>query len=1017
MLSGWTGLALASEPQLLPPDLSLKSWTREDGLPANSVTAVLLTRDGYVWVGTPNGLARFDGLRFVLVKPSGMNSNDLIRVTALCEDSSGRLWVGTQGNGLYCYAEGVIKKFSRSHELLDPTVTSIAEDRNQNLWIGTPSGLNRFEGSRMVRITSADGLPNDFISSINISRSGNVWITTRGGMCQYKNGKLLPLPFEAEGFSRSPEFIGVYEDDKGSQWAFGDTYLVNLDEGKRFNYFRRGDNSSFRIWTICEGRNGHLWVGTSGEGLFCFTGGKFLPPILREGRLPSDVRALSEDPEGNLWLGTYDEGLVRLQPRSVRLQENSLGFPRSPATCLAVGPDGRLWGAFEHGGIYSGTPDHFERLNIEGGGEPQNLIVSMCVAPDNTLWVATMGNGVSAIKEGLVTHYSTADGLSDDSVLAMAAQTDGGVWAGTRAGKLHRFKDGLALSVGRQEGLSGKPISVILPAKSGELWVGTEGGEIFSWSKKAIRFSAEARELFGKPIRALHEDAGGRLWIGSAGNGLACLFRGACLRWGMEQGLPDNSVVGILDDEKGNLWLETGKGICAISKTDVELLVSGRGNVRTKLLLEAESIPSSSLGNGWPRVVKSTEGKLWFATANGVVVCDPKGLGPLSRPPPVYIEDVMVNGQLLSAGSHQGRSREPQGGLLKNDPDIAKLPTNLRSLEVQYTAISFVDPEKIRFKHKLEGFDSEWVEASDRRVRYGKLPYGNYELKVQACNAEGVWNETGANFAFVVPTPAWLSWEAITLYGLGAVALVAGAVRWISYRRFGHRLALSHEQQAMEKERVRIAQDMHDEIGSKLTKISFLSERARGEINGNVTLAAKIESIAHTSRDLLLSLDELVWAVNPRNDTLEHLAAYLGQYAVEYLQNTAVECELHIPRELPHHAVSAELRHNLFLAFEETLNNALKHAKASRISITMAMETSQFSIEIEDNGMGFDISATTLANGNRTENGKIIYGNGLLNLKSRLSSVGGQCGIQSKPGKGTKVVLSIPVGATSRKKL
>lgn len=310
-----------------------------------------------------------------------------------------------------------------------------------------------------------------------------------------------------------------------------------------------------------------------------------------------------------------------------------------------------------------------------------------------------------------------------------------------------------------------------------------------------------------------------------------------------------------------------------------------------------------------------------------------------------------------------------------------------------------------------------WVAGSDRHARYGKLPYGNYEFRVKACNADGVWNETGAGLAFIVPPPAWLSWEAITLYVLGAVALVAGIVRWVSYRRLRRRLALSHQQQAMEKERVRIAQDMHDEIGSKLTKISFLSERARGEINGNATLAAKVESIAHTSRDLLQSLDELVWAVNPRNDTLEHLAAYLGQYAAEYLQNTAVECELHIPRDLPHHPLSAELRHNVFLAFEETLNNALKHAKPSSISITMAMEASQFSITIKDDGLGFDMEATALASGNGTENGKIIGGNGLLNLKSRLSGVGGFCTIQSKPRKGTTVVLSIPLTGTNRKKL
>jgi ligand-binding sensor domain-containing protein/signal transduction histidine kinase len=1007
---------MAGEPKLLPLDLTIKGWTREDGLPANSVTAVLLSRQGYVWVGTPSGLARFDGMRFVVVRPGGANSNEVLRVTALCEDADGRLWVGTQGNGLFYHDHGVLKQFDRNKELLDQTITTVAVDKSRNLWIGTPSGLNRFSGSQLTSLTMRDGLPNNFIASINVSRSAVVWITTRGGMCQYRYGKLVPLEFQADGFSRSPEFIGVYEDEKGSLWAFGDTYLVNLEEGKRFNYFRRGDSSSFRIWTICEGHNGYLWVGTSGEGLFCFTGGKFLPPILREGRLPSDVRALAEDSEGNLWLGTYDGGLVRLQPRSARLLENSLGFQRNPVTCLAAGADGRLLAAYEHGGVYFGTPDHVEKLSMEGGSEPQNLISSMCVAPDASMWISTMGNGIYAMKEGRVAHYGTADGLSDDSIPALAAGPDGVVWAGALSGKLHQFKEGtLTKSFGTGEGLTGNPISVVLPAPGG-LWIGTEQGEVLKGGGQRFSIPSEARELAGRAIRALHEDTAGRLWIGTEGNGLACLFRGTCLRCDAEHGLPNNLVVGIQEDDKGNLWLETGKGICVVSQADVELFASGRGQLRTKLLLETEAIASTSSGHGWPRMVKSSEGKVWFATANGVVVCDPDGLETQSRRPPVYIEEVMVNGRPL--GPDPGDKAEKSGISSDNSPKAAlKFPTNLRSLEVQYTAISFADPEKVRFKHKLEGFDSDWIEGGDRRVRYGKLPYGNYEFRVKACNADGVWNETGAGLAFIVPPPAWLSWEAITLYVLGAVALVAGIVRWVSYRRLRRRLAISHEQQAMEKERVRIAQDMHDEIGSKLTKISFLSERARGEINGNATLAAKVESIAHTSRDLLQSLDELVWAVNPRNDTLEHLAAYLGQYAAEYLQNTAVECELHIPRDLPHHPLSAELRHNVFLSFEETLNNALKHAKPSRISITMAMEASQFSITIKDDGLGFDMEATALASGNGIENGKIIGGNGLLNLKSRLSSVGGLCSIQSKPGKGTTVVLSIPLVGASRKKL
>ncbi len=248
----------------------------------------------------------------------------------------------------------------------------------------------------------------------------------------------------------------------------------------------------------------------------------------------------------------------------------------------------------------------------------------------------------------------------------------------------------------------------------------------------------------------------------------------------------------------------------------------------------------------------------------------------------------------------------------------------------------------------------------------------------------------------------------LAIYGLSAAGAVASTVRLVSYRRWSAKLARSHAQRAMEKERVRIAQNMHDEIGSKLTKISFLSERARHELRDHSSAADKIESIAVTSRELLRSLDEIVWAVNPRNDHLEHLAAYLGQYAVEYLQNTSLECELHIPRELPDEPLSAEVRHNLFLAFEESLTNALKHARATLLRIEMKVEPARFKIAITDNGCGFTPPAAA-SGAPEAPAPKKRGGNGLGNLKQRLGNLGGECIIDSKPGKGATVTLSIPI--------
>jgi signal transduction histidine kinase len=250
----------------------------------------------------------------------------------------------------------------------------------------------------------------------------------------------------------------------------------------------------------------------------------------------------------------------------------------------------------------------------------------------------------------------------------------------------------------------------------------------------------------------------------------------------------------------------------------------------------------------------------------------------------------------------------------------------------------------------------------------------------------------------VVPTPLYFQTWAICLYGLTAVALVAGIVRLVSHRRLRFRLARLEQLQSLERERMRIARDMHDEMGSKLTKISFLSEHAHLESDGSGPLAGKIESIAQTSRELLKTMDEIVWAVNPHNDTLENLVSYLSHYATEYFQNTNIECELRLPPETPHHPLSSEVRHNLFLSFEEALNNVLKHSKASKVLVEMITKGLEFQIKISDDGSGFKAPNQEPVRGG-------TGGNGLRNMRQRLASIGGVCLISSKPGQGTIITM------------
>ncbi|MGH8022528.1 MAG: triple tyrosine motif-containing protein, partial [Limisphaerales bacterium] len=467
------------------------------------------------------------------------------------------------------------------------------------------------------------------------------------------------------------------------------------------------------------------------------------------------------------------------------------------------------------------------------------------------------------------------------------------------------------------------------PSASGGLWLGTKGGRLLR--EKAGRLSPVRGLSAQSPVLALCEGDAGELWIGTA-DGLNCLVNGRVFHWDTRNGLPSDVVAGIVEGPRKNLWLATGAGIFRISRGQIEKLISnGNMPMACQLVSPARTIPDFSMICGGRRAVISSDGLLWFATSDGVLKVDTRDPQMVPSAFPVYIESVAFNGHspvsLLQGGS----------GFEPSSRDVPfQAPADLHSVEFQFTALAFAMPKDVEFRHKLEGNDSDWVDDAGARVaRYGRLPYGHYVFRVQARSPQGAWQEAGNTLAFIVPAPIYFQNWALCLYVLMAMALLTGAVRMASHRRLRLRLARLEQQQTLERERMRIARDMHDEMGSKLTKISFLSECASTDAKSGKSLSEKIDSIAQTSRELLKTMDEIVWAVNPRNDNLENLANYLAHHAIEYFQNTAVECDLRLPRETPHYPLSSETRHNLFLAFEEALNNVLKHSTATRVKVEM----------------------------------------------------------------------------------
>jgi signal transduction histidine kinase/ligand-binding sensor domain-containing protein len=861
--------------------------------------------------------------------------------------------------------------------------------------------LVRIRNGEVTRFGTEDGLPDDFVSAIHYSPSGSLWITTRKGICELRGNQFVHMDFQTEGIGPNPEFLGIYEDTKTNVWAFGNTFLVNLRDGRRLNNFRGGDIASYRIWSFCEGRDGSLWISTSGQGLFSFVDGHFVPVVFRDRVLSSDVRTVLEDDEGNIWLGTFGRGLIRMRPQSWELLGQSAGLPMEPASCVAASADGRLYAGFLQGGLFSGNRGRFTAVGNQSGFETENLVTSVYAATNGTIWVSTYGEGVYELTDHGVQQWTTANGLSDNVVLALCADATGAVCIGCRSGELQRIEAGAIAIAGKKHPFPGGAITC-LKTSGNSVLVGMENGRVWrDWGSRVEEIPTPVK-LQEKPIRALLEDSQGRLWVGADNTGLACVAGNQSHLYEAADGFTDLNVRGLLEDAQHDIWVGTTVGIWLVRDSGLKNMLPESLELQ-QIFAEATGLPGANLPGG-PGAASAADGMLYFASSHGVIKINSRAWFQHKRPLQIHLEQLVLNNVPYSFFATPALNDTAAAS-------IFTLNSTVYSMEFRFTVAELGEPEALHFQHYLEGIDPRWVDnGSDRVVRYGRMPYGKYQFRIRASRGDNNWYEMETPFAFQLEPPLWLSSAAMLFYGLLILGLVMLGVRQISVRRLRRTLARLAQQQAMEKERMRIAQNMHDEIGSKLTRISFLSELVS---SGKEPSGENIRSIATTSRKLLQTLDEIVWAVNPQNDTVEYLASYLGHYANEYFQNTNVSLELSIPDKLPDVALSSETRHNLFLAFEEALGNVLKHSGATRVRVEMVLKPRRFSVIIQDNGSGFTpAGGPGNSDPNPPERSKRV-GNGLRNIKKRMAEISGEYQIESAPGRGTMVILHLSLLTTT----
>ncbi|HEX4350931.1 MAG TPA: two-component regulator propeller domain-containing protein, partial [Verrucomicrobiae bacterium] len=660
--------------------------------------------------------------------------------------------------------------------------------------------------------------------------------------------------------------------------------------------------------------------------------------------------------------------------------------------------DGTIWAVTQNGVLVHKVSDRWDAIPVSNdwpGG-------ATCVNVDaqGTVWVGTHLNGLYAWRDGKFVDWPGAAATRGMTFHTLLPATNGDLWIGQESpSAILRLRDGKLSTFSIAQ--TNRIIRAMVQDAAGSIWIGTSRGNLLRVGGEQIVDATPRPAQDLAPIRCLYATSDGALWIGYAGWGVGRLKDGHYTEVNSSQGLFDESISHIVADNQGWLWFGAGKGIFKVRQKDFEDIAAGTNlRVRSVHYGRGEGLPSlqGTFGDS-PDVLRSRDGRLWIPMKTALAVVDPAKLHEQTEPPQTLLTRVSVDDHVVAEYNGILPPQEnSEAKILEAATNLTlAIPPGHSNIKFEYAAFNFSAPENIQFRHRLAGAEDNWVESATlRMVAYPRLASGKYNFEVTACNGDGDWNQTPALISLAVAPFFWERWWFRLAVTLVFTLTIVAIVRYVSFQRLHARLRVLEQQAALQRERARIAKDIHDDLGANLTQIAYLGELANQDRGEPGLVGERISKISATARQTVKSLDEIVWAVNPRNDTLAHLLDYAGQFALDYLRTAGIRCRLDFPTEVPERELSTDLRHNLFLVIKETLHNIFKHANATEVWLRAVGNDQALEVIIEDNGRGF-ASAPDNA-----------LADGLRNMQQRMAEIDGTFRVESQPGSGTKIILRLP---------
>lgn len=939
------------------------SWQPQNGLPGETVQAFAQTADGYLWIGTSEGLARFDGERFELFARANTPEMRENSVFCLLVGRDGALWIGTEGGGLVEMRKGRFRLYSAADGLTDGFIRALYEDRGGVLWVATDNGLFRKNGEKLERIDNRAAMPSNAFHAVLEDRRGRIWA---GAPKLYAIINGQPREFALDGTDSQNRVKSILETDDGSIWVGTVSGLHRLRPGSE--RFERVAGVYGTIRTLCTVSGGELWAGAIGQGIFRvrFDGRQSSVTHLDapSPQVSNTILSIFDDDAHNLWVGTQ-VGMVRLNRTPVQV----LSLPQAADSdfgTVSLDADGSLWAASNQ--LVHVQDAHAAPYRFPAVGEAR--VRNLLRARDGSLWIGTDGSGLYRISSTGTAHYTMQQGLPNNFVRCMIEARDGSLWIGLDEGVAH-FNGAGFHNLTTRNGLVYFSTRSILEDRAGDIWVGTERGVTHLHQGQPVH-DAVTEALKEEKIWALHEDADGGLWLGTRTNGLYRYRDGLLTHYSTANGLASNSIYSILEDERSNLWLSGPLGVMLLKRAELDAQARDAHSILSVRFYrgDAGDKPTLFYGGTQPAGVIA-HGEAWFPTNRGLWRIRPSefDVPPLAH---LNIGGILVDGRAA-----------PLHSPLEVSAGAARV-------EIAWEPVMLGSQEDLQFRYKLEGFDKDWtIAASTQRLAtYTNLPAGHYTFLVEAWQREHPEQRIQAVLQlnkrpYFYRTP-WFTGICLLLAVLIGVGSYQMRIRQVHARY-----------EAVLAERTRLAREMHDTLIQGCASVSAMLEAAATcEVEDYESRQHMIEYASTQIRATMDEARQAVWNLRGGEQAPSSLQECLQQMASRVGREYGIEVDFR--QEGEPYTLGQQAVHEMGMVAREGLYNAVLHGDPQRIAARLVYGVTHLQLRIEDDGLGFDT-------GEQPADGHY----GLQGMRERVSRFGGSVQIISQPGHGTAICVEI----------